>query len=123
MAKGLTPPLWVDEAGLERHLALILHDHPYIWLQEQKVAQAERKLSLYTYNIEAPPYKVVESGVQQERNNLYALKEEVRKGVPPYITNCRVWKTSTKPWRKTWPWQKTACACSICAVSWEWPFL
>jgi outer membrane protein TolC len=75
------PPVWLEEASLERHLALILHDHPYIWLQEQKVAQAERELSLYTYNVGAPPYKVVASAVQQEKNNLYALKEEVRKGV------------------------------------------
>lgn len=85
------PPSWLGEehgsttglgeTGLERHLALVLHDHPYIWLQEQKAAQAERELSLYTYNIEAPPYKVVASAVQQEKNNLYALKEEVRKGV------------------------------------------
>jgi hypothetical protein len=75
------PPVWLEEVNLERHLALILHDHPYIWLQEQKVAQAERELSLYTYNIKAPPYKVVASAVQQEKNNLYALKEEVHKGV------------------------------------------
>ncbi|MGI6307706.1 MAG: TolC family protein [Dethiobacteria bacterium] len=75
------PPVWLEEISLERHLALILHDHPYIWLQEQKVAQAERELSLYTYNVGAPPYKVVVSAVQQEKNNLYAIKEEVRKGV------------------------------------------
>ncbi|MGI6307702.1 MAG: TolC family protein [Dethiobacteria bacterium] len=71
----------LDEASLERHLALVLHDHPYIWLQEQQVAQAERELSLYTYNVGLPPYKVVASTVQQEKNNLYALKEEVHKGV------------------------------------------
>lgn len=71
----------VDEAGLERHLAIVLHDHPYIWLQEQQVAQAERELSLYTYNVGMPPYKAVESSVQQERNDLYIMKEEVRKGV------------------------------------------
>ena len=85
------PPVWLGEeqgspaglgeAGLERHLALVLQDHPFVWLQEQQVAQAERELSLYTYNVGAPPYKVVASTVQQERNNLYALKEEVRKGV------------------------------------------
>jgi hypothetical protein len=85
------PPSWLGEeqgsptewgeAGLERHLSLVLHDHPYIWLQEQQVAQAERELSLYTYNVGLPPYKVAASTVQQEKNNLYALKEEVRKGV------------------------------------------
>jgi hypothetical protein len=85
------PPVWLGEeqgspaglgeAGLERHLSLVMHDHPYIWLQEQQVAQAERELSLYTYNAGLPPYKVVASTVQQEKNNLYALKEEVRKGV------------------------------------------
>jgi outer membrane protein TolC len=74
-------PAWLEETGLESHLAPILHDHPYIWLQEQNVAQAERELSLYTYNIGAHPYKVWASKVQQEKNNLYALKEKVRKGV------------------------------------------
>jgi hypothetical protein len=81
LEEGQGSPTGLGEASLERHLALVLQDHPYIWLQEQQVAQAERELSLYTYNVGLPPYKVIESTVQQEKNNLYNLKEEVRRGV------------------------------------------
>lgn len=76
-----SPSTKAGEAGLERHLATVLHDHPYIWLQEQQLAQAERELSLYTYNVGAPSYKAVKSGVQQEKNDLYILKDGVREGV------------------------------------------
>ena len=80
--EGESNPLpGVDETGLERHLAIVLHDHPYLWLQEQQVAQAERELSLYTYNVGMPPYKAVKSSVQQERNELYIMKEDVSKDV------------------------------------------
>ncbi|NLJ77693.1 MAG: TolC family protein, partial [Peptococcaceae bacterium] len=85
------PQLWLEgeagsstkggEADLERHLSIILHDHPYIWLQEQQILQAERELSLYTYNVGMPPYKAVKSSVQQERNELYIMKEDVSKDV------------------------------------------
>ncbi len=81
LQEAADPPAWLENTSLERHLAPILHDHPYIWLQEQKVAQTERELSLYTYNVGAPSYKVIDSTVQQEKNNLKNLKEEVRKGV------------------------------------------
>ena len=66
-----------EKIDLDAHIRRALNDHPYIWLQEQKIKLAEYELDLYTYNVMAAPYAAKQIDVTKEKNNLASLRQNV----------------------------------------------